>query len=150
MPTLLNFSCSILVEGKPLREHKLQLSHNGTQVTCWIASETDKVNFLAAPCNCRPHARCFKQFQIKYSDSLRTKTTASTAIIDGVDCRGKILYSRSARPNQSSNFVIQKGVRASSMSRRALVFSKCQLVGQSLPTWTIPKALGTLYLMRYE
>ncbi|PPQ82168.1 hypothetical protein CVT26_008864 [Gymnopilus dilepis] len=86
--------------------------------------------------NCRPNARCFKQFQIKYSDSLRTRTTASTAIIDGVDCRGKILYSRSARPNQSSNFVIQKGVRASSMSRRALVFSKCQLVEDDKDTRT--------------
>ncbi|KAJ6514736.1 hypothetical protein DFH09DRAFT_1196167 [Mycena vulgaris] len=98
------FSASVSVGGVELAEHAVEYSADGTQATCWIASEDDK------------------QFCVKFKnrDAKRDYTVSAKVSVDGISCGGRHLHYSGRRISSGS----RDSVSTSANTRRPLTFAK--------------------------
>ncbi|KAJ3515143.1 hypothetical protein NLJ89_g1950 [Agrocybe chaxingu] len=108
MPNQGHLSVWIEVNGVELQEYGMELSADGSTVTCWVPSEAGKA------------------FEICYRDSLNAFTTATSLSVDGIRCKGKVAR---AHPGLLPPGVVrQRGVSITNSSYKPFIFSDCKLI----------------------
>ncbi|KAJ7882295.1 hypothetical protein B0H13DRAFT_2048339 [Mycena leptocephala] len=99
------FSAVITVDGLPLSEYAVEYSADGTEATCWIASENDK-------------RFCVK---LKDTDTSPRRTISGRISVDGIKCGGQHLAARAGHRVATSS---RDSVSTSANTRRPLTFGK--------------------------
>ncbi|KAJ6459458.1 hypothetical protein C8R47DRAFT_139689 [Mycena vitilis] len=124
------FSASITVDGVPLSEYAVECSADGTEATCWIASETDK------------------KFSIMFKDidASPQRPVNAKASIDGIKCGGGIYLEDPSGSGVAR--ACRRTVAASANTRRPLLFSKQVLTDDdAYLNATISPDLGTIKVL---
>ncbi|KAJ7883960.1 hypothetical protein B0H13DRAFT_2667072 [Mycena leptocephala] len=98
-------SAVITVDGLPLSEYAVEYSADGTEATCWIASENDK-------------RFCIK---LQDTDSSPRRTISGRISVDGIKCGGRHLITQ---PGHRVGTASRDSVSTSPNTRRPLTFSK--------------------------
>ncbi|KAJ6561711.1 hypothetical protein B0H19DRAFT_1142388 [Mycena capillaripes] len=98
------FSALITVDGGPLPEYAVEYSADGTEATCWIASENEKNFFI----------------KLEDTDTSTDRTVTGRVALDGVACGGWFLGPAGSRVTT----VNCKSVLVSANTGRPFLFSK--------------------------
>ncbi|KAJ6561704.1 hypothetical protein B0H19DRAFT_1026509, partial [Mycena capillaripes] len=97
------FSAQISVGDEDLTEYGVELSTDGMEAICWIASETGKV----------------VDFPLD-TDASRNRAIIARVEVDGIKCQGRSLGARGSRITTAKHGYVS----TSSNTRRSLAFSK--------------------------
>ncbi|KAJ7486393.1 hypothetical protein B0H11DRAFT_1913674 [Mycena galericulata] len=123
------FSASVSVGGAALTEYAVEHSADGTEATCWIASENDK------------------QFCVDWTDNQASasRTITGRLTLDGIFCGGQLMEIQRSNPTFSTAF--RSSVVVSELTRRPLLFSKQALTDDDeYLNASISPHLGTIRL----
>lgn len=119
-------SAWITVDDVEVPQYDIQYSPDGQQVTCWIASEIDKVGWMSLCLEVDDHT-FFQKFSICWNEPQRLVSMLGRVRVDGTRCGGQFLRQRSERA-----CIRFHAVDTSPTTERPLIFSRLELTGMHI------------------